>query len=161
MPVPDFTVMSTMAAITRRKKGITSDFTTTIQCWCALTMRFSPGSSSDDIAAPTLSHLEQDDQGAEREVRAVRDRPLQRSPPDDDGDRDQPGQEHAVEERQDDRGGDGRGRRRQRAQEEAHERGELDVAESERFGPEDQGARQRKDREEQAGRDAGRQSVPP
>src|SRR5216684_5302878 len=95
MLVPDFTVKSTIAAITSSTTGITNAFTSTIQCWWALRMRFSPGRSSDGTAAPTLSHLEEDDQCPRGQVRTVRDRPFQGSPPDDDADRCQSGQEHA------------------------------------------------------------------
>src|SRR6267378_7046352 len=151
MPVPDFTVRSTTPAMMSSTTGITRDFTSTIQCWWVLRMRFSPGRSSD-IAAPTLSHLIQDDQRARRQVGAVSDRAFQRPPPDDDCDRHHPGDEHAVEQRLD---------RRQRAEQKAHERRELDVAEAERLGFEDESAGQCEQREQQPGRDARRQPIPP
>src|SRR3984893_1287628 len=131
MPVPDFTVRSITAAITSSAIGITSSFTTTIQCWCSLRMRFSPGRSSDGTAAPTLSHLEEFDHRRDREVGPVRDGAFQRSVPDDDDDRDEAGQKNAVEQRLDSRQG---------TEQAAHERGELHVSKTECLGSEYQGA---------------------
>src|SRR5260370_10390359 len=88
-------------------------------------MRFSPGSRSVDIAAPTLSHLKEDDQGACGQVGTVRDRSLHGPLPDDVADRREAGQDHTVKQRLD---------RRQRAEQNTHEGGELDVSESERLG---------------------------
>src|SRR5437879_2942599 len=152
MPVPDFTVTSTTSAITSRTTGITSDFTSTTQCWWVLRTSFSPGRRSLAIAAPTLSHLEEHDQRGQREVRAVRESAFQRAIPDDDTDRGQAGQEHAVEQRLD---------RRQRAEKKTHERGELDVPETERFGFEDERSKNRDEQKEKTRRDARRQSIPP
>src|SRR5438128_125290 len=76
-------------------------------------MRFSPGKSSDVIAAPTLSHLVEDDQGARGQVWTVRNRPFHRPLPDDVADGCESGQHHAVEQCLD---------RRQWAEQEAHER---------------------------------------
>src|SRR5229473_3174567 len=115
-------------------------------------MRFSPGRSSDGIAAPTLSHLEENDQRSRGQVWAISDGSFQRSPPDDDSNRHQPGDEHAVEQRLD---------RGQRAEQKAHERGELDISETQRLGLENQRAREGEDGEQEAGGDAGGQSRPP
>src|SRR3981081_1747839 len=99
MLVPGFTVRSTTPTITSSTTGISSDFTTTTQCWCALRIRFSPGSSSEGIAAPTLSHLEEDDQRAQGQKRTVSQAPFHRSPPDDQPNREESGREHTQEQR--------------------------------------------------------------
>src|SRR5207253_9464865 len=48
---------------------------------------------------PLLERVQQHDQSAGRQVGTVGNRAFHRAPPDDDADRDQPGQEHAVEHR--------------------------------------------------------------
>src|ERR1700680_3118581 len=80
---------------------------------------------------PLLWQLEESDQRACGQVRAVRDRPFHRSAHDDDGHTPYPRQEYAIEERL---------RRRQWAEQKADEGYELDVTEPHRLRLEDQRA---------------------
>src|SRR5438445_10367826 len=104
------------------------------------------------MAAPTLSHLVEDAQGARGQVWTVRNRRFHRPLPDYVADGCESGQHHAVEQCLD---------RRQWAEQEAHERRELDVSESQRLGLEYQRAQEREEGEQETRHYAARESCPP
>src|SRR6266446_10153156 len=116
-------------ATTSRTTGTTRLLTTVIQWGWSFRMRFSPGRSLLMAGyCRSLEGVQQHDQGPGGEVGPVRDRALEGSMPSDVSDRDEPGKYDAVEHRRERVGP---------AEEQAHEGGKLDVAETQRFGFED------------------------
>src|SRR5712691_9051674 len=118
-------VKSATRTTTTRTTGTTRLLTTVIQWGWSWRMRFSPGRSLLMAGyCPLLERIEQHDQRARGEVRAVGDRSLQRAVSDREDDHADHGQERAVEER---------GERVRPAQQKAHEDRQLDVAEAQRL----------------------------
>src|SRR5260221_2454198 len=140
---------------TRTAIGNSSGLIITIQCWRSFRTRFSPGISWLLISSGALfwPELVEDDERTRREEGAVGYPALHSQPPGDHQEqRDDAREEDAEEERGDDGGVVD-------AHDQADQGDQLDVAETERVGAEEEGADQRQNEEEEARAEPGQDAL--
>src|SRR5260221_12610172 len=133
--------------------GSSSALPITIQCCCSLMTRDPPAISSFDIECLFWPELVEDDERTRREEGAVGYPALHSQPPGDHQEqRDDAREEDAEEERGDDGGVVD-------AHDQADQGDQLDGAETERVGAEEEGADQRQNEEEEARAEPGQDAL--